>query len=169
MANDRVALGKIGKAHGIHGAFRVWPYADDLERFADLKSVTLTHGIKSVHAQVTSVRLAQGYAVLQTDAVTTPEAVQAWLGGDVEIESSERVTLPEGRYFHDQVIGLAVETVDGRRVGTIIEIIDGPANDVYVCEDDGNEYLIPAVSEFVKSIDITAGRVIIDPIPGMLE
>lgn len=166
---DRVALGKIGKAHGIHGAFRIWPYADDLERFTSLKEVTITRGAKSVTAKVETVRVAPGHVVMQTDAIHSPEEVQIWLGGDIEIDSSERVTLPEGKYFHDQIVGLSVVTVSGRRVGTIVEIIDTAANDIYVCSDGENEYMIPAIDVFVKSIDIKNGKMIIDPIPGMLD
>lgn len=166
---DRVALGKIGKAHGITGAFRVWPYADDLERFTVLKTVSISLGAKSATANVIWVRVASGHVVIQTDVLQTPEDVQVWLGGDLEVEASERVKLPEGRYFHDQIIGLKVETVDGRPIGTVVRIIDGTANDVYVCDDGANEYLIPAVDVFIKSIDISNRRMIIDPIPGMLD
>ncbi len=166
---DRVALGKIGKAHGLTGAFRVWPYADDLERFVDLEEVTIARGQKSVVAKVESVRVAPGHVVMQTDAIHTPEEVQIWLGGDIEIDARERVELPEGQYFHDEIIGLKVETVEGRRVGMIVEVLDGPANDIYVCLDGEREHMIPAVDAFVKSIDIEAGKMIIDPIPGLID
>ena len=166
---DRVALGKIGKAHGVHGAFRVWPYADDHERFNELKQVTLTQGAKSVSASVESVRLVPGCVIMQTNAIHTPEEVQIWLGGDVEIEESQRVQLPEGKYFHDQIIGLKVETVAGKRVGIIVQVLDSPANDIYVCLDGEREHLIPAVPKFVKSIDLKSGKMIIDPIPGLID
>lgn len=166
---DRVALGKVGKAHGISGAFRIWPYADDLERFADLKRVTITRGSKTLEAVVQSVRIAPGHVVMQTDVIHTPEDVQIWLGGDVEIDASERVQLPEGKFFHDEIIGLKVETVEGRRVGMVIGVLDGTANDIYVCLDGEREYMIPAVDVFVKSIDIKSGKMIIDPIPGLID
>ncbi len=169
MTADRVALGKIGKAHGISGAFRVWPYADDLDRFADLKTVVLSRGAKSVTANVQSVRIAPGFAIIQTDILHTPEDVRIWLGGDIEIDATERVKLPEGKYFHDQIVGLTVETVDGKQVGKVVGIIDGPGNDVYVCEDGDHEFMIPAVDVFIKSIDIRGGRIVIDPIPGLLD
>ena len=169
MTQDRVALGKVGKAHGIAGAFRVWPYADDLERFADLKHVTITRGSKSVEADIQSVRIAPGYVVIETNAIHTPEEVQIWLGGDIEISADDRIELPEGRYFHDQIIGLKVETVDGRRVGMIVQILDSAANDIYVCLNGEHEYMIPAVDAFVKSIDIKSGKMIIDPIPGLID
>ncbi|HWO56547.1 MAG TPA: ribosome maturation factor RimM [bacterium] len=166
---DRVALGKIGKAHGVQGAFRVWPYADDLERFAALKRVTLSRGARTAAANVLSVQIAAGFVILRTDAVQTPEDVQIWLGGDVEIEAAERVALPEGRYFHDQILGLTVVTPDGRAVGAIVEIIDGTANDIYVCRDGDREFMIPAVDVFIKSIDLKTRRMVIDPIPGLLD
>lgn len=169
MTADRVALGKIGRAHGISGAFRVWPYAEDLERFAGLKTVILSRGPKSVTATVQSVRIAPGHVILQTDLLHTPEDVQVWLGGDIEIDATERVKLPEGKYFHDQIVGLTVETVDGKQVGKVVGIIDGPGNDVYVCQDGDHEFMIPAVDVFIKSIDIKSGRIVIDPIPGMLD
>ena len=169
MVSQRVALGKVGRAHGIQGAFHVWPYADDFERFERLKRVTITRGPKSVEAKVESVHVAGGRVIMQTDAVHTPEEVSIWLGGDIEIEAEERVELPPGQYFHDQIVGLQVETVKGEKVGEVVRVLDGPANDVYVCRQGDKEYMIPAVDVFVKSIDLKAKKMVIDPIPGMLE
>jgi len=167
--SDRVALGRIGKAHGIRGAFRLWPYADNLERFADLKVVTLTARAQSLSVHVTEVRQGNGYVLIQTEEFETPEDVRPWVNGELEIDESERVTLPEGQYFHDQLIGLKVQTTDGADVGEIVEILENAANDVYVCRNDDAEFLIPAVAQFIKKIDLDAGVMTIQPIPGMLE
>ena len=85
--------------------------------------------------------------------------MQVWLGGDIEIDATERVQLPEGQYFHDQIIGLKVETVDGRRVGksgTRSSMDRAMMSTSAPTEDD--EYMIPAVDVFIKSIDIKAGK-----------
>jgi len=166
---ERIALGRIGRAHGITGAFRVWPYADDLERFERLHHIVLTRGTKSLPAVVSSVRIVPRCVIIQTEEVTHPEDVATWLGGDLEVAAEERVAPPAGQYFHDQIIGLRVETIEGMAAGTITRIIEGPANDVYVCQDGEREYLIPAVDVFIKSIDVTAGKMVIAPIPGLLE
>jgi 16S rRNA processing protein RimM len=167
--SDRVSLGRVGRPHGVSGAFLVWPYADDLERFSRLRHIVLTHRDKSLEATVESVRLAKGHVVIQTGQLATPEDVRPWTGGDLEVDASERIQLPPGRYFHDQIIGLKVITVTGEQVGVIESIMDGPANDVYVCRDGTKEHLIPAVETIVKEIDLTAGAMKIDPIPGLLD
>ena len=166
---DRVSLGRIGRPHGIAGAFLVWPYAEDLERFAHLKQFVLTRGEKTLVATVESVRLGAGHVVVQTDQLTTPEDVRPWTGGDIEVAAEERIKPPPGRYFHDQVLGLKVVTVSGQPVGKVESIMDCPANDVYVCRDGAKEYLIPAVDTIVKEIDLAAGVMKIEPIPGLLD
>jgi 16S rRNA processing protein RimM len=169
VVTERVTLGRIGKAHGISGAFRLWPYADNLERFAQLRSVTLVHGKRALPATVQSTRIAGRHVIVQTDALSTPEDVRPWLGGDLEIDASERVAPEPGRFYYEDVIGLAVETTDGRVVGKITDIIEAPASDIYVCRDGEKEFMIPAVDAFVKEYDITGGRLVVDPIPGLLE
>lgn len=166
---DLVSLGRVGRPHGISGAFLVWPYAEDLERFSRLKHVILTHGDKLLAVTVESVRLANGHAVIQTGQLATREDVRPWTGGDLEVDASERIQLPPGRFFHDQIIGLRVVTTSGEQVGVIESIMDCPANDIYVCRDGAKEHLIPAVDTIVKEIDLTAGAMKIDPIPGLLD
>lgn len=168
-SSRRVTLGRIGKAHGLEGAFRLWPHADNFERFAELREVTLTRAGEELRVRVLSVHVHGRFLTIQTDALASREDVRPWLGGDLEIDESERVTPEPGRFFHDQIVGLSVVTTSGENVGEIIRIIEAPAHDVYVCMRDGEEYLIPAVDVFVKEIDISAGRMIIAPIPGMME
>jgi len=167
--SDRISLGRIGRPHGISGAFFVWPYAEDIERFSLLKQIVLTHGDKSLGATVESVRIANGNVIIQTGELATPEDVRPWTGGDVEVDASQRVHLPPGRYFHDQIIGLKVVTTSGEEVGIIEAIMDCPANDVYVCRDGPKEHLIPAVDSIVKEIDLVACTMKIEPIPGLLD
>ena len=166
--DERIALGRIGRAHGLKGAFRVWPYADDHERFKDLKAVTLTREEKSLLVTVEKARLAPGHVVVKTSELTSPEDVRPWIGGDIEVEESQRITLPAGQYFHDQIVGLRVRSTSGDEIGEIVKIIEAPANDVYVCSDGERQHLIPAVDEFVKKIDLTEGVMTIAVIPGLL-
>ena len=68
------------------------------------------------------------------------------------------------------MIGMDVYTVSGEKVGVLKEVLQYSANDVYVIKnEEGKEYLIPAVMKFVPEIDIEEGKMIIDPIKGMLD
>ena len=92
---ERIALGRIGRAHGLSGAFRLWPYANNLERFSLLHEVVLTHGSRTLTVVIENVRQTKGCLIVQTKEITTPEDVQPWINGDLEIDASERVSLPE--------------------------------------------------------------------------
>lgn len=166
---ERISLGRVGRAFGVQGAFRIWPYAENHERFHDLREVTLTQTAKSMTVHLKSVRLAKGHVIVETEEFNTPEDVRPWINGEVEIDESERVVLPEGQYFHDQIIGLKVRTTDGQDLGEIAEIIDNAANDVYICRNGEKEVLIPAVEEFIREIDLDKGTMTIEAMPGLIE
>ncbi|MBI3871449.1 MAG: 16S rRNA processing protein RimM [candidate division Zixibacteria bacterium] len=167
--SSRVALGRIGRAHGIAGAFHVWPYGQDVERFHRLQAVTLRRGDRSESANVRSVHIAGGRVLIQVDTVTTPEEVRMWLGGDLEIDAQERIPRPPGQFFHDEIVGLRVVSRDGSALGEVTSVLKCPANDVYVCRGERGEFMIPAVDVFVESIDLAAGQMVVTPIPGMVE
>jgi 16S rRNA processing protein RimM len=73
-------------------------------------------------------------------------------------------------YDYEEIIGLAVETTEGRLLGQISRVIATGANDVYFVQDEsGAEILLPAIHQVIKTIDLKAGKMIIDPLPGLLE
>jgi 16S rRNA processing protein RimM len=77
--------------------------------------------------------------------------------------------LPEGQFYHDQIIGLQVETTGGEYIGYITDILTGVSNDNFIVKSDSGEILIPAIEDVVQSIDLDAGTVTIEPIEGLLE
>lgn len=87
----------------------------------------------------------------------------------METEHSQDVPLPEGHYYHDQLIGLQVKTVQGELIGTITDILSGKSNDNYIVQGSRGEVLIPAIEDVVQSIDLKQGYVIIEPMEGLLD
>ena len=76
----------------------------------------------------------------------------------------------ETEYDFDEILGLTVETTEGRTLGRVSRVIKTGANDVYFVRDDsGVEILLPAIKQVVKVIDLAAGKMIVDPLPGLLE
>jgi 16S rRNA processing protein RimM len=78
-------------------------------------------------------------------------------------------SLPEDHYYHDQIIGLKVETTSGELIGTVTDILSGKSNDNYIVRGERGEILIPAIEDVVRSIDLDGGCMIIEPIEGLLD
>jgi 16S rRNA processing protein RimM len=87
----------------------------------------------------------------------------------IEIPLHQLQPLPEGQYYHFQLIGLEVWTTRGELLGSITDILNTASNDNYVVKTPEEEVFIPAIEDVVKSIDLVEGRVVIEPIEGLLN
>ena len=87
----------------------------------------------------------------------------------MEIEHSQDYSLPEGQYYHHQIIGLKVRTTQGELVGTITDVLTGKSNDNYIVQGTRGEVLIPAIEDVVQSIDFDQGFITIEAIDGLLK
>ena len=96
-------------------------------------------------------------------------AAERLTGAYINIEREECQELPENTYYAFELVGLEVITTDGRRLGVLEEVLEYPANDVYVVMDGPKEYLIPAVAEIIKKVDIKNRVMKIEPMEGLLE
>jgi 16S rRNA processing protein RimM len=85
------------------------------------------------------------------------------------MEHSQDSPLPDGQYYHHQVIGLQVKTTQGELVGTITDVLPGKSNDNYIVQGAKGEILIPAIEDVVKSIDLDQGCMTIEAIEGLLN
>jgi len=87
----------------------------------------------------------------------------------VEIERSQDYPLPEGQYYHHQIIGLQVRTTQGELLGNITDVLTGKSNDNYIVQGAKGEILIPAIEDVVQSIDLDQGIITIEAIEGLLS
>lgn len=167
----QVVVGRIAKAHGIRGDVAVEVRTDDPEaRFAvGAKLATDPAGVGPL--TVAAVKWHSGRLLLTFDEASDRTGAEALRGTllVVDLDEAERPEDPEEFYDH-HLIGLAVETTSGERVGEVADVLHLPAQDVLaVRTDDGREVLVPFVAEIVPTVDLDAGRAIIDPPPGLLD
>ena len=118
------------------------------------------------HVQAARVQDALVYLSLQE--VQDRTAAEALRGIDLLVSQADAVPLPEGEFYWHQVLGLRVEDTRGRVLGHVAEILETGANHVYVVRGPRGEILIPAVKDVVQLIEPASGRMVIDPLPGML-
>jgi 16S rRNA processing protein RimM len=109
------------------------------------------------------VRFRGDEALLRVEGLTSPADVVERRGRLVRIDRAAAPALPEGEFYHYQLIGLDVVDTDGRPLGRLAEIIETGANDVYVVIGPEGERLFPAIEEVVREVDPAAGRMVVKP------
>ncbi len=109
--------------------------------------------------------------LLRLAGVTDPAAAEALRGTALAVPASELQPLEADRFYVHDVIGLRAQHVNGQPLGTITDVLPGPGHDLFVVHDAGGQadVLVPAVKAFIKSVDVAAGVVLIDPIPGLFD
>ena len=143
----RIRVGKVGKPHGLEGAFVVEEGSEDPERFAE--GVTLL--VDGKPARVVESKRAGGRPVIRLDR----EAVR---GAPIEVERDALPEPAEGEYYAFQLVGLEVEEEGGEKLGRVTEVTSGPANDVLEL-DTG--LALPLVDACVREVDLDAGRIVV--------
>lgn len=150
-----VRVGQVLSPFGVDGAVKVISLTDFADRFAPGSELILdgcSHHVEWSRQQRTGL-------ILKLCDLDTRTAAEAQRGRYLEVLDSELRPLPEGRWYHHQLVGLAVTTEDGRALGTLTEVMSLPANDVWVAKDGIVDRLIPATRDAVLAVDLGAGRV----------
>ncbi len=163
-----VDIGVILGTRGLHGDLVVQSLSDVPGRFESLEEVWLQPRVgPGWLARIVRIvgRTSKGHLVIHIEGIENVETARRLRGAALRIPSRMSPPLPEGEYYEWQIIGLEVVTSDGRRLGAVEEIIHTGANDVYVV----GRYLIPAISQVIKKVDLERGEIVIEPMPGLLE
>ena len=145
-----VPVGRVGRPHGLDGAFVVEQGSDDPGRYA----VGAELHVDGVPAKITvSRRVGRGRHAIRLD-----RAVER--GTTLTVLRSQLPPLPDGEYYAFQIIGLRVEEVGGRECGIVKDLLPGPANDNLEL-DDGT--LVPMIEDAIAAIDPAGGVVLLNP------
>lgn len=168
MKNRFILIGKVVRTQGIKGLIRVKPFAD-IETFMTAETLFLGSGdIDPVRFNVLSAKQHQGAILLGLEGVKNMSQAEKLVGTNIYTDREALPELADGEYYWFEVLGLEVFTEDGQYLGKIKEIFPTGSNDVYVVRDKTKEYLIPAIEDVVKKIDLSDGRATIHLIKGLL-
>jgi 16S rRNA processing protein RimM len=112
----------------------------------------------------------RGFFIVHLEGVGDRDAAESLRGYEVQVPVEELPPLPEGEYYHHEIVGLRVEDEAGADLGRIVAIERTGANDVYAVErGDGRRWLLPAVRDVVLRIDVAAGLLVVRPLPGLID
>lgn len=168
-----IRIGKIVNTHGINGDVKVLPLTDDIKRFENLDSVLLENDNRAI--EIEKVWYRKGFVMLKFINHDNINDVLKYKDKYIVISEKDAIKLPKDSYFIFEIIGIKVYCVDGKELGEIVEVLQPGGNDVYVVQsvDDKTglkkEYLIPAIKNVVKEINIDKKVMIIEPIKGLIE
>jgi 16S rRNA processing protein RimM len=163
-----LAVGRVIKPHGVNGEVRVEPLTDLPERFEWLDAVYLGEN-NPRPLTVQSVRFHQGFVLLKLAGYPTRTEAELLRGELLQVPESEAIPLEDGEYFLHQLIGLDVYTEEGLHVGRLSEVLETGANNVFVVEGQNRQVLVPDIPDVIKEIDLDNGRLVIQPLPGLLD
>ncbi|MDO8614964.1 MAG: ribosome maturation factor RimM [Dehalococcoidia bacterium] len=158
-----VAIGRILTTRGVHGDLKVEPLAPD-EAFVAGSSVAIRGG----SFQIASSSRRARFLYVKLEGVDTPRDAGDLRGAYLQVPESDLAPLAQDSYYRFQLIGLAVRTTEGRDLGRIQEVLSTAANDVFVVTGAAGEVLLPATDDVIQRIDLEAGVVTIEVIPGLL-
>lgn len=161
-----IECGKIVNIHGVRGYVKVVPWCDSADFLCSLEKLYLQGGAS---LKIEDAFVHKGNAIIKFAEIKDANDAER-LKNTVLYMDKLSVELEENSFFIDDLIGLKViNMTDNTEVGEISEVINSPAQDVYVITRHGKTYMVPAVKEFVKEIDLSKGTVKIMPIKGLLD
>lgn len=158
-------VGAVIAPFGTRGEIKVRYETDFPQRFKNLKEVCLRSPRDIARLFVVeSVREHKSNVLLKLEGIERIEDVEAWRGAKVQVRRTDAVELPRDEFYTADIIGFAVDTMDGRNLGKLERILPYPTYDLWVAGDA----LIPAVKEIVKKVDRDTRQILIDAPEGML-
>jgi 16S rRNA processing protein RimM len=163
-----LAIGRVIRAHGLRGEVSVRVLTDFPERFETTAWVYLGNEFEASPYRLQSFRWHKQNVLLTLEGVTNRTQAEHLQGQLVQVPLEEAVSLPAGSYYLYQLIGLKVQDATGKVLGTIKDVLETGANDVYVVECEGQELLLPAIPDVVKSVDIATGIMVVHLMDGLI-
>lgn len=152
-----IRVGQVMGAYGLAGAVKVLPLTDFEDRFDPGAMLVLDGCAREVEWS----REGHPGLVVKLQGIDNRTFAELFRGRYLEVPQEEMRELETGHFYHRQVIGLAVVNMAGESIGVVEEVLERPANDVWVSRRGSIEHLIPATKDAVIEVDLAQGRVVV--------
>ncbi|MGI6003873.1 MAG: ribosome maturation factor RimM [Christensenellales bacterium] len=164
-----LVIARVLKPQGIAGELKLKPITDDAERFLSLRHVFVpAPNDQMKKLKFRALRVHDGFVYAKLEGVFTRDDAEKMRDVVLYIDRDNAVELPEGRYFVVDLMGCTVLDSKGEALGTLKEIIQTGANDVYIIQGENGQWMLPALKKLLKRVDVEEGVVQIDE-SGLLE
>ncbi len=162
-------VGIISSTHGVHGEVKVFPTTDDAGRFRKLKEVLLDTGKEQISLKIEQVKFFKQFVILKFAKIDNINDIEKYKGKGLYVTRENAVKLKKDEYYVADLIGIHVSDDTGKLHGTLRDVMETGANDVYVIDlEDGRELLLPAIKQCVLNVDIINMQMQIHLLEGLL-
>lgn len=164
---DLLKVGVITTTHGIRGEVKVYP-TTDADRFLDLEYVLLDTGREKRKLEIENVKYFKNLVILKFRGIDNINDIEMYKKENSDPERRS-AGAEEDEYYIADLIGMDVVLEDGSKFGTLKDVMETGANDVYVVEDDkGEEILLPAIRECILDVDVEKNVMTIHLMKGLI-
>ena len=167
---DLFEVGIITSTHGVRGEVKVYPTTDDPRRFRRLKEVVLDTGKEKMNLEIEGVKFFKQFVILKFKGLDNINDIEKYRQKSLYVTRKNAVRLQRDEYFIADLIGLKVQDEDGKELGTVKDVIETGANDVYEVEmADGKSLLLPAIKQCILNVDVENGTMQVHVLEGLLD
>lgn len=163
---EKRKIGQIVNAVGLKGEVKVYHYTDYKERFAEIKTIFL----EETACPIDGVRYQKEMVILKLRGINSRTEAEAQKGKQLFIGEEDIRILPEDTYYIHDLVGLSVIDEQGAHLGTLVDVIQHPGQDLYEVERaDKKKFLIPAVDQFILTVNLQESFVQIKLMEGLMD
>lgn len=167
---DLLQVGIITSTHGVRGEVKVYPTTDNPRRFRRLKEVVLDTGREKLNLEIEGVKFFKQFVILKFKGLDNINDIEKYRQKSLYVTRKNAVRLQRDEYFIADLIGLKVQDEDGTELGTVKDVIETGANDVYEVEmADGRSLLLPAIKQCILNVDVENGMMQVHVLEGLLD
>lgn len=168
MKKRYIETGKIVGTHGVKGMVRIQVWADTPQFLMNFKKIYLDENGENF-LKISNIKILKSVIAAKLSGVDSIEDAEKYRNTVIYIDRND-FKLPKGRYFITDLLGCEVYQAENNTfLGKISEVSETGANDVWHIQNNGKEYLFPAVNEMIDKVDIESEKVYIKPIKGIFD
>lgn len=162
---SKIEVGKIVNVRGVRGEVKINPFLDDTQAFREFDFLY----IKEKQVKILGVKFVKNNPILLLEGVDSVEKAEALRNTSVYVDEEMLPELSENEYYIKDILGLEVVTLEGETLGKITDVFKTGSNDVYEVQmESGKKFLIPAISQVIKEININDKKVTVELLEGLL-
>ena len=167
---DMFRIGVYSNTHGVRGEIKVFPTTEDVKRFDYLKEIVMDCGKEGMKTfEVSGARYFKNMVILKFKGIDNINLIEKYKGAEIFVTRENAIPLEDDEFYIADILGAEVVSDEGEVLGTLKDVMQTGANDVYDIKlDKGGELLLPAIKQCILDVDIDGGTMKVHVLKGLM-